>query len=348
MSNKFFVSVANAVGRDPNTKQAIFYGKTNLTSAFTLAMEANEVRGGVGNAVLYTYMHSRSLNVNIEQVTASETFLALNVGSQIQAGASMKILKTQCVQFNALGVASIEETPIGDRSTITIFYGEGLITIPDSVDAGAKTVTSTACANLKADIVYEYYGDAKVLAVDATRPPNVIDLTLIAQIRDSKNNLVEMFHINIPSYQIDGNYELSFSADGVSQETLSGRALRVDGETCSDGDIYAYIKWVPVAGTSALSIIEIAAIPTSPLVSLTTPVQITTKGLYGGVYAPSTIATGLTYSLQGGVGSAFAVSAGGVVTAKAAVTGTDTDTMTVTYTDGALVLKDYVFITGKA
>ena len=58
--------------------------------------------------------------------------------------------------------------------------------------------------------------------------------------------LVEYLHYNIPRFQIDGNYELALSADGVSSETLTGTALNVSGQDCTSGDVYAYVKWVPV------------------------------------------------------------------------------------------------------
>ena len=55
---------------------------------------------------------------------------------------------------------------------------------------------------------------------------------------------------NIPKFQVSGNYELSLSADGVSSESLSGKALNVKAENCNTGDMYATIKWVPVSASA--------------------------------------------------------------------------------------------------
>ena len=134
MSNKFIVSVANAIGRDPVTKQAIFYGKANLNSAFTLSMSESEVRGGINNSLLFTYKHTRDLSINIEQVIASKTFLALNTGSALQNAVSTRVLATECVTFAANGTVTLKHTPTdNDRTKITIMLGDGRIALPDSL-----------------------------------------------------------------------------------------------------------------------------------------------------------------------------------------------------------------------
>lgn len=343
MSNKFIVSVANAIGRDPVTKQGIFYGKANLSSAFNLSMQETEVRGGINNALLFTYKHDRDLSVTIEQAIASQTFLALNAGSKVRAGENAKVLATDCVTFGTDGSATLKHTPtVTDVKSITIFLPDGRIAIPDSITG--TTIKYVDGANTRADVVYEYMDNIDILSIEATTPPEVIDLTLIAEVRDSKRGLVEMQHINIPSFQIDGNYELSFSADGVSQEALSGKALRVDGETCTDGDIYAYVKWVPVdSATEEKAIIDIVTTPSSATLKEGDTVQLVTKATYGGVIAPRRLSTGLTY-LSSNV--KFTISATGLVTAGSGVVSSEDAMITITYTDGSKSYKDYVFIQG--
>ena len=342
MSNKFIVSVANAIGRDPVTKQAIFYGKANLNSAFTLSMSESEVRGGINNSLLFTYKHTRDLSINIEQVIASKTFLALNTGSALQNAVSTRVLATECVTFAANGTVTLKHTPTdNDRTKITIMLGDGRIALPDSL--AGSVITYVNGANKKLDVIYEYTDAVDLLAIEATTPPNIIDLTLIAEVRDSSKGLVEMQHINIPSFQIDGNYELSFSADGVSQEALSGKALRVEGATCTDGDIYAYVKWVPIAGSATVQpIIEIVTTPSNPILTTGSTAQLVTKALYGGIYAPVRLMTGLTYTVT--PAGKFTVNATGLITAGT-VTGADTATIEITYTNGT-TFKDYVFVKG--
>ena len=342
MSNKFIVSVANAIGRDPVTKQGIFYGKANLSSAFTLSMSESEVRGGINNSLLFTYKHTRDLSIEIEQAIASKTFLALNTGTSLNSGVISKVLATECVTFAANGTATLQNVPTSTRTQITIFLDDGRIAVPEVLTG--STITYVDGSNKKLDVVYEYTTAIDLLSIEATKPPATIDLTLIAEVRDSEKGLVEYQHINIPAFQVDGNYELSFSADGVSSEKLAGKALRVDGATCNDGDTYGYVKWVPVSGTtSTLTILEIVSTPSAPVLSTGGTAQLVTKALYGGIYAPTTLLTGLTYTVT--PSGKFTVSAGGLITAGT-VTASDSATIEITYTSGS-TWKDYVFVKGQ-
>jgi len=66
-SNKrFLVSVADVIGRDATSGNALFYGKTNISSAFTTSMTAVEGRGGKGNPLQVLYYHSKKLEINVE------------------------------------------------------------------------------------------------------------------------------------------------------------------------------------------------------------------------------------------------------------------------------------------
>jgi len=343
MANRFIVSVAVAIGRNASTKQGVFYGRANLSSAFTLAMQEAVVRGGINNAVLYTYKHSRDLTVNIEQAIFGKQFLALNSGSSIVTGASTTLLATECVTFNGSGVVTLAQTPTtAIASNVTIFLEDGRVAFPDSISG--KTITYADGASKKLYVTYEYVGTADTLSIEATKPPSILDLTLIAEVRDTKAGLVEYLQINIPSFQVDGNYELSFTADGVSTEKLTGKALSVEGATCADGDTYAYIKWIPVASASATTAAtEIVTTPTSITLATAGTAQLVTKLMYSGTTAPTRLVSGLTYTVN--PTGKFTVSASGLVTA-ATVTGSDTATVEVTYTDGSTTFKDYVFLKG--
>ena len=92
-------------------------------------------------------------------------------------------------------------------------------------------------------------------------PPSIVRLVMNVQIRsNATNGIVEWPQLDIPSFQIDGNYE-SMTADGVSNETLTGMALSVTGQQCMDGDVYGYIKYVPVAEESYLFLVLLLLTP---------------------------------------------------------------------------------------
>ena len=250
MSKYFLVSVANAVGRDPATGEGLFYGTTNASTAVSLSMSEEEIRGGINNVIQGIYYHDKTLECTIEKATFSRAFLPLNVGSDIQIGQNVKVLQTECLTLDGEGNGSLSKLPDG---LVNVFLDEDTVM---AVTAGAAVdnkypISVPSMAGQMVTAIYDAYETVDVLTVETTTPPKVVDLTLLIQVRDENMNLAYILQYNIPKFQVSGNYEMSLSADGVSNESLSGKALNVKAEDCNTGDMYATIKWVPVAATAA-------------------------------------------------------------------------------------------------
>lgn len=344
LNKQFLVSVADAIIRDPSTSDAIAVGKANISSAFTLSMAATQVRGGINNPLLYTYMHDRDLKVEIKQATFGKVLLGLNTGSLITSS-TVSVVKSECVQLSA-GVGTVTETPLGN---VTAFLPSGL---SQTVTPSSKTITVSGGANSMVTAVYTYTDTVDRIAIETIKPPSIVDLTLVAQIRDTDGIQQYDLQINIPKFQVDGNYTLSFAANGVSEEGLTGFALATQGTTCSTGDVYAYVNWVPTAATS-IDYTDIVLLPSSVSFSAAagTPqtYQLSSYGLRGASYAPANITTSCSYAKVVGGSSHVAVgasnglitltsgSAGDVATIMATFVtssgGSLTDTATVTVTD---------------
>lgn len=243
MANTFLVSVADAILRDPTTGSAIAYGKANISSAFNLTTAETQVRGGISNALLYTYIHDRSLEVNIEEATFEQTILRLNAGVLFDSGSSMvTVTKTECQVLTAGSSASLVGIPIG---AVSVFMPDGTIKYATATGSGSNVITVAGGANLKVDAVYKASVAADQITIDTLTPPSVVDLTLIAEVRDTEGDIQEYLQINVPSFQIMGNYSLSLTADGVSSQALSGKALSVASTDCVSGAYYAKVTWVP-------------------------------------------------------------------------------------------------------
>lgn len=243
MANKFLVSVADAILRDPTTGSAIAYGKANISSAFNLTTAETQVRGGIGNPLLYTYIHDRSLEVNIEQATFDKTILGLNVGELFDSGSStITATKTECHVLTAGSSASLVSIPVG---AVSVFLPDGTIKYVTAGGSGSNVITVPSGANLKVDAIFKYSVAAEQITVDTLTPPSVVDLTLISEVRDTEGEIEEYLQINVPRFQVGGNYSLALSADGVSSQALSGKALSVAGTDCTSGDYYAKVIWVP-------------------------------------------------------------------------------------------------------
>jgi hypothetical protein len=332
--NTFLVSVANVIGLN-SSDVALFYGKANTNSAFTLSMQSTDVRGGINNALLYKYMHDRDLQVTIAQATFAKDILALNVGSSIVNG-SVNVLKTECITLVG-GDGTLSETPIGN---VSVIKADGTIV---SVTPVGTTITVAGGAATNVTAIYRYADTVDTISVGTTTPPTVIKLIMTAEVRNQSGTLVEYLQIEIPNFQVDGNYELAMTPDGTSSESLTGMALSTAGATCASGDVYAYVRWIPVTTTVTYTSISTTPNPFQVAVGdLPATQQLSVIGIRGGLYANTPITTECTYAKVAGGDVDITVNASsGLVTV--AGTAIANDTATIEITKGSL--KDYVVVT---
>jgi len=338
MTNEFLVSVADVILRNASTGAAIAYGKANVSSAFTLSMQSADVRAGINNPLIYSYYHTRELGVKIEQATFDETILALNAGAVVNAGA-VNVLQTDCLTMSASGSGTVTLTPVGD---VSVILADSSV---QTVTPSTKDITISGGANAVVTAVYATSKSADQIVIGSTTPPSIVDLTLIAEIRASDQTTVKKYlQINIPRFQVAGNYTLNLAANGVSNQALEGKALVSTASDCTSGDYYAKVTYIPVTSTTSYS--SIAAIPStiawSKLTAYST--QISVLGIRGGVYANTNITTDCTYARSGSSGSGITVGAAtGLVSTSASSTPiAEVITVNVTYPSGSLT--DYVTI----
>ena len=240
-NNEFLVSVANAVLRDPNTGSAIAYGTTNISSAFTLTMQKTDVRGGINNPLLYSYFHDRQLEVKVEEATFNKNILALNAGTSI-LNSSVVTCETDCVVLSS-GSGTLSGSAVAGK--VSVFLPNG--TMVGLVASGSTIYVASASAMVspKVNAIYNRMATSDQITIESTTPPTVVDLTLIAEVRDNTGIITEYLQIDIPRFQVAGNYTLSFAANGVSSQSLEGVALLTASTDCTSGDYYAKATWVP-------------------------------------------------------------------------------------------------------
>jgi hypothetical protein len=340
MTNSFLVSVAEAILRDPNSGEAIAYGKANISSAFTVTMAATEVRGGINNPLLYVYYHDRAIEVKVEEAVFNKTTLALNAGQSVLNN-TVAVTQTDCLVLSASGSATLTQTPTGNAQ---LFMPNG--TVQNVVPAGS-VITYLAGANQKVDAVYITNLLADQITIETTTPPSVVDMTLLAQVRDNTGVITEYLQIEVPRFQITGNYTLSFAANGVSNQTLDGKALAVASTNCASGEYYAKATWIPAAATS-LAVASIAAVPGKlTWTGLTGAQNLSVLGIRGSLYTPMTVTTSCSF-VSSLVAAFTAGLHTGVITPGSSMTGSSTATITVTYRDATNgLLYDYVTASGS-
>ena len=337
MTNEFLVSVADVILRNATTGAAIAYGKANISSAFTLSMQSADVRAGINNPLIYSYYHTRELSVNVEQATFDETILSLNAGTSILVG-NVNVLQTDCLTLSSSGSGTITLTPVDD---VSVILPSGAIEV---VTPAVKTITVPGGANALVTAIYVTSKSANLVTIESTTPPSIVDLTLIAEIRASNLTTVKKYlRINIPRFQVAGNYTLNLAANGVSNQALEGKALVSTANDCTTGDYYAKVSYIPVTGSTEYS--SIAAIPSTIAWAKSTAQssQISVLGIRGGVYANTNITSDCTYIRSGSSGSGITVGSTGLITTSASSTTiAESVRINVIYSSGSLT--DYVMI----
>lgn len=334
MEKKFLVSVANAYGRNPSTGELIFAGRTNLSSALDITQDINEIRAGRSNQLVYTYSHSRGLKINIEQANYSKEFIALNLGQTVQSGA-YDVLFEECIQVSA-GSGTLTKTPVG---IVSVQKEDGTIT---NVTPSGTSITVPAYTG-KATVVYKYNTTVDRVTIGATTVPNVITLILDAEVRSSSTGaVVERLQIELPSCQITGNYNLSFTPDGVSTEKLELMALAIDATTCNgDTASYGTISWIPVTANTSYAYIIATPALINPTAGTTSTAQISVFGVRNGVYGNVNLTTATTYAKMAGGASSISVNASTGVVSWSSPTSGNTATIECTYNG----MKDFVVVT---
>jgi len=260
-------------------------GTTNLNASLEVSMEEQNVNAGKGNKLVYSYKYGRQLNATLEAADWKLEYLAMASGSKITEGMTDVYKFHECVILtNGIGVLST--TPIGNVA-VELPNGIILTVTPEgtTIDLSDYGLTGEK-DSVKA--TYRYNRVAKSITIDGESTPMCGKLVLDADRHNNKLGKVGSVQIIIPSYQLNGNFNIEFTPDGVTSTSLEGKSLAVDGDTCKDGSVYAYIKEFDEKAT-AISVLEIAATPgtiTLDSTDLTKTATISVIGLKGSLYSP--------------------------------------------------------------
>lgn len=253
-----------------------FTGTTSLNTSISVSMEDQEITGGKGNKTLYKYKYGRKLAPSIEMAEWNLAYLAANVGSTVFEGLKDVFAVAECVTLTN-GVGTLKKTPVGkvfvekaDGSTVEITPVSSTITVGD--------VNGTVLAT------YQYSTNVKRVTIDAESTPFVGRLVMSADKHNNKKGKVGEVQIEVPSFQLNGTFDISLEASGTTTTKLEGDALAVDGASCSDGSVYAYISEIPsIASTVAVN--DLAVTPAVIEIAVNEEKKLNIIGIKGGLYS---------------------------------------------------------------
>lgn len=259
-----------------------FTGTTSLNTSIAVSMEDQEVTGGKGNKLLYKYKYGRKLAPSIEFAEWNLAYIAANVGSAIFTGLKDIFKVAECVVLTS-GTGTLAKTPVAGTK---VFVEKSDGTILEVTPVGSTITVGSGNENVK--VTYQYNTNVKRVTIDTESAPYVGRLILTA---DKHNNLVGKVgevQIEIPSFQLSGNFDISLETSGSTTTKIDGDALAVEGTSCTDGSVYAYISETISTGAT-IDVNDIAATPAKISLAVAGTKQLSIVGLKGGVYAPVSI-----------------------------------------------------------
>ena len=233
-SKDFLVSVADVAFYVDGA--LAFTGTTALNTSISVSMEDQEVTGGKGAKTLFKYKYGRKLSPTIEMADWNLSYIAANTGSQIDTALRDVCAIAECVTLTK-GVGTLAHEPVAGGK-VYVEKEDG--TIVEANVKGSTITVGSADATVKA--TYKFKKSAKFITIDADSAPLIGTLILSADRYNNKKGKVGQVQIEIPSFQPNGTFDISLEAEGVSSFSIEGDALAVDGDSCADGTVYAYVR----------------------------------------------------------------------------------------------------------
>lgn len=273
-SKNFLVSTADVAFF--HNGMLAFTGTTALNTSLSVSMEDQEIAGGKGNKTLYKYKYGRKLAPSIEMAEWRLEYIAANVGSTIFEGLKEVFKIAECVTL-VKGVGVLDKAPVGK-----VFVEKN-----DGSTVEVKPVGSTITVGTEDDTVkvtYQYNTKLKRITIDADSTPLVGELVLSADKHNNLKGKVGEVQIDVPSFQLNGTFDISLESGGNATTKLEGDALAVQGATCADGDVYAYISEIDSV-ESSISVSDLVATPGVIEIAVDEEKKISVVGIKGGLYS---------------------------------------------------------------
>ena len=314
---------------DQSTGEIIVTSKTLTDSGINFSVTAEDIRGGMANAILGKYFHDTAMELTLTDALFSLEYLALNVGGTITA--SSDVLTPEPVTVTVADTITVTGTPKNFGSLGTI----GWYTIAGKDDwkkiefegqsatvAGLAVGTSVCVKYIATDASAEQFIVSSAFIPDQVHAILTLPLFKSTQGSDASftsSSKVGEVQVDIPNFLLAGAQELSLSSSGAATTALSGSALATytGQEGCTDSGYYAILKQI-VYNKDEWADVKAIVIADSDIDLIVDETQtLEVYALYSGVKAPRLIeASKLTFTSSDD--TVAEVDATGKVTAKAA------------------------------
>lgn len=273
----FVVTVADCMLRDVEKDMIVLKSKTLLNSNVSFSVEETEIRGGKFHRLLYTYNHSKTGEITLEDAAWKLESLAINSGAEFQKQLTDVYVFEERVVLDETGKGTVKnKTPISGSSAYVQVDNRTIIT---KNFTGSNFDMGAAYANKEVYVTYKYNDTVDVLTIEGEKFPKSYELTMEFEIYDAKYGIREKVLLIFPAFKPSGNFEIGFASDTPSTSSMNGKVLDSNG-------VYGSVKVIPVAEAD-ISYTSIAAdtglIELSSDEEYTLTVYGTRSGMYGNV-----------------------------------------------------------------
>lgn len=304
MAQKFVLaSVGNVQLFNPATGELIVTSKTLTDSGINFSVTAEDIRGGMANALIAQYFHDSAMGLTLTDALFSLEYLALNVGGTISASAD--VMTSEQVVVSEANKITVSDTPqkFGNIGTIGWYSIKGLDSWSKIVfDADTKTA-NVPDLPIGTEVCVKYIhtdASAEQFTVSSAFIPSqcyaILTLPLFKAGTESttsytSSSKVGEVQVEIPNFILSGAQDLSLTASGASTSSLSGNALvTYSGAEGCDGDgYYAKLKQITYNKDEFADVKSIVIADSDIDLAEGETQTIQVYAIYGGITAPKLI-----------------------------------------------------------
>lgn len=353
----FAKGTSNVILTDPVTGDIVYQSDQFTTASITTSVSLNEVRAGIGNAVVAILPTDATLNVEFTAADFSLYEKAAQVGSDVTYGAPVPAAQVATAVGSTLSIDVSDTTPVAQLGFSDIYCYVQEVGAPSLLQStlGGKAYELNPTSGLVNGFVatpgqqYKvWYFVQKTVAQRATittlMDPKILHFTAsIAVYRNMGNTatsgtLAGWLYVTVPLLKLQANASVTGDQGTADTTVVTGMAISASEtvvspltDLCGDvGNNLAYYVYSPCVESEVIQGLAVVGGVVSVEQSSSAQIPVRFVMPDNSLQIPSSYATGFTYT-GSGLPTGTTVSSSGVITSGATA---GSGEVTVEYTDG--------------
>lgn len=223
--DQYVASTVDISVKDPTTENIIAISRTLMNAGLTQSVQSQDIYGGKGAELQYTYNYQKKLDVTVEDCEWKPEYIALNNGwTSISNDAVTAQMDGEDITLDGSGVGTVSQTPTSTYVTLENSSGTKAQVTP-----ATKTVTYLAFASQTVKAYYDYSSaGTDYITIDANKFPGTYILTMSADLFDKDNGQIKIgtVQIRINRFKMNGDQTFTFDMQNPFTSGFSGTALK--------------------------------------------------------------------------------------------------------------------------